>query len=96
VEIAVADEGIGIPAEHLERVFDRFHRVDASNTRKVHGTGLGLHIVRQLVELHGGAIRVESTPGQGSTFRVSLPAAAPGPAASAEASRPADAVPVHA
>ena len=73
VEVAVADEGIGIPIDQLESVFDRFHRVDATDTRRVRGTGLGLYIVRQLVELHGGKVRAESRPGGGSVFRLELP-----------------------
>jgi signal transduction histidine kinase len=76
VTIAVADEGMGIPEEQLDRIFDRFQRVDAPATRGIRGTGLGLFIVRELVELHGGTIRVESTVGRGSTFRFTLPAAA--------------------
>jgi signal transduction histidine kinase len=74
VEVTVADEGIGIPADQLESVFDRFHRVDATDTRRVRGTGLGLYIVRQLVELHGGTVRAEGRPGGGSLFRLELPA----------------------
>jgi PAS domain S-box-containing protein len=73
VEIAVADEGIGIPIDQLETVFDRFHRVDATDTRRVRGTGLGLYIVRQLVDLHGGKIRAEGRLGGGSVFRLELP-----------------------
>ena len=74
VEMTVADEGIGIPSDQLETVFDRFHRVDATDTRRVRGTGLGLYIVRQLVELHGGAVRAEERPGGGTVFRLELPA----------------------
>jgi signal transduction histidine kinase len=74
IEIAVEDEGIGIPADQLESVFDRFHRVDATDTRRVRGTGLGLYIVRQLVELHGGTIRAENREGGGSVLKLTLPA----------------------
>ena len=74
VEIAVTDDGPGIPAEQLEHVFDRFTRGDAGLTQRVGGTGLGLAISKSLVELHGGTIGVESAPGQGATFRVRLPA----------------------
>lgn len=73
VEIEVRDAGIGIPSEHLDRVFERFHRVDTGLTREVEGLGLGLAIARRVVELHGGSIWVESTPGHGSAFHVVLP-----------------------
>jgi two-component system sensor histidine kinase BaeS len=75
VEIAVIDDGPGIPEGQLERIFERFVRGDAGLTQRVGGTGLGLAISRSLVELHGGTIEAESTPGQGSTFRFRLPAA---------------------
>jgi diguanylate cyclase (GGDEF)-like protein len=77
VEVSVTDQGIGIPEEHLERIFERFHRVDSSETRSIPGTGLGLYIVRHLVELHGGTIVAESTAGRGSTFRFTLSPARP-------------------
>ena len=76
--ITVRDPGIGIPLEELPRIFERFYRVDNSNTRKIGGTGLGLAITQALVELHGGRIWVESTPGQGSTFSFTLPLATEG------------------
>lgn len=75
VEISVTDTGPGIPADQLERIFDRFTRGDAGLTQRVGGTGLGLAISKSLVELHGGSIAVESTPGQGATFRLRLPVA---------------------
>ena len=75
VRIAVADHGLGIPADQLERIFDRFQRVDAPATRGIRGTGLGLFIVRELVELHGGTIQVESEVGKGSVFLFTLPIA---------------------
>jgi signal transduction histidine kinase len=75
VEIAVTDNGPGIPTEQLERIFDRFTRGDAGLTQRVGGTGLGLAISKSLVELHGGSIVAESVEGQGSTFRVRLPIA---------------------
>jgi len=75
VEISVTDDGPGIPAEQLDRIFDRFTRGDAGLTQRVGGTGLGLAISKSLVELHGGSIAAESTVGQGSTFRVRLPIA---------------------
>lgn len=73
VEICVRDNGKGIPAEHLESIFERFYRVDTRLTREVGGLGLGLTICKRIVELHGGAIWVESVVGQGSTFHVWLP-----------------------
>ncbi|WP_165064960.1 heavy metal sensor histidine kinase [Paludisphaera rhizosphaerae] len=71
----VSDTGVGIPADSLPRVFDRFYRVDASRSRRTGGTGLGLSIVRAVVERHGGSVETESTPGEGSTFQVVLPVA---------------------
>jgi signal transduction histidine kinase len=76
LEVTVSDQGIGIPDEHLGRIFDRFHRVDTRLTREVDGLGLGLAICRRLVELHGGAIWAESQPGEGSVFHILLPVAA--------------------
>jgi signal transduction histidine kinase/CheY-like chemotaxis protein len=74
LEIIVADNGIGISPEFLPQVFDRFRQLDSSTTRHYGGLGLGLAIVRHLVELHGGTVRVESPgPGQGTTFVVLLP-----------------------
>jgi signal transduction histidine kinase len=79
VEIAVTDDGPGIPESQLDLVFERFTRGDAGLTQRVGGTGLGLAISKSLVDLHGGTIEVESTPGVGSTFLIRLPtAAAPG------------------
>lgn len=80
VVIRVVDNGEGIPAEHLEHLFERFYRVDPSRDRQRGGTGLGLSIVKAIVEAHQGTVWVESTPGKGSTFSVSLPrAVAPQP-----------------
>jgi signal transduction histidine kinase len=76
VEIAVNDNGPGIPESQLDLVFERFTRGDAGLTQRVGGTGLGLAISKSLVDLHGGTIEVESTPGVGSTFLIRLPTAA--------------------
>ena len=81
VEVAVKDDGPGIPADQLEHIFERFTRGDAGLTQRVGGTGLGLAISKSLVELHGGTIEAESTPGKGSNFRFRLPATAAQPGA---------------
>jgi signal transduction histidine kinase len=73
VTIGVSDTGIGIPAEHLPRIFERFYRVDAGRSRSEGGTGLGLAIVKHLVEGHGGRVRAESTVGRGTIVRIELP-----------------------
>lgn len=75
VEIAVTDQGVGIPEEDLDRVFERFFRVDPSRARNTGGTGLGLAIVKHVVQNHGGDIRVWSKAGSGSTFTIRLPEA---------------------
>jgi signal transduction histidine kinase len=76
VEIAVEDTGIGIPAELHAKIFERFYQVDSSTTRQFGGVGIGLAVVKQIVEAHGSRVLVESEPGKGSTFRFHLPAAA--------------------
>ena len=76
--IEVADTGRGIPDEHLDRIFDRFYRVDTARSRKEGGTGLGLAIVKQILEAHGQTIHVESTKGRGTRFWFELPLAAVG------------------
>lgn len=75
VVVEVSDSGIGIPARDLNRIFDLFTRSDTAINRQYEGLGLGLHLVKRLVELHGGRIWVESTPGKGSRFFFSLPIA---------------------
>jgi two-component system, OmpR family, phosphate regulon sensor histidine kinase PhoR len=72
-EVTIADSGIGISEEARERVFERFYKEDKSRTRTAGGSGLGLSIVKKIVELHKGTIRVESLPGAGATFIVKLP-----------------------
>ncbi len=76
VEIAVTDQGVGIPEDEVERVFERFYRSDPARSRNTGGTGLGLSIVKHVVQNHGGDIRVWSQPGRGSTFTIRLPSAA--------------------
>ncbi len=73
VSVTVEDTGEGIPPEHLPHVFERFYRGDEARDRASGGAGLGLAIVRELVEAMGGDITVESTPGQGSRFTFQLP-----------------------
>ncbi len=73
VEIAVSDQGVGIPERELERVFERFYRVDRARSRATGGTGLGLSIVKHVAASHGGAIAVWSVEGEGSTFTIRLP-----------------------
>ncbi len=78
VDITVTDRGIGIPAGELDRIFERFYRVDPARHRSTGGTGLGLSIVKHVAASHGGEVRVWSVPGQGSTFTLTLPRK-PGP-----------------
>jgi len=73
VEVSVSDNGIGIPPEHLSRIFERFYRVDKSRSREEGGTGLGLSIVKHIIEAHGGWVNVDSKPGKGSRFKFFLP-----------------------
>ncbi len=81
IDLAVADHGIGIPARDLERVFERFYRVDLARSRQTGGTGLGLSIVRHVAANHSGDVAVESRLGEGSTFTLRLPLTATGPVA---------------
>jgi len=73
VRVAVEDHGVGIPDHEIDKVFDRFWRGGDPLTRSVKGSGLGLALVKHIVEAHGGTVRVESEPGQGSTFTIVLP-----------------------
>ena len=73
VDVAVTDEGIGIPARDRERIFERFYRVDRARSRSTGGTGLGLAIVRHVAVNHGGSVSVQSVEGEGSTFTLRLP-----------------------
>ena len=73
LEVSVTDEGVGISAEELPKIFDRFYRVKHPKTRQVMGTGLGLSIVKGIAEAHGGTVEVQSEPNKGTTFRVLLP-----------------------
>jgi len=73
VALTVRDTGEGIPADHLGSIFDRFYKVDASRGAAAGGSGLGLSIVKAIVERHGGTVQAESAPGRGTTMRVVLP-----------------------
>lgn len=73
IEVRITDDGIGIPTEAIPQLFEKFFRVDNTETRKISGTGLGLALVKQIIRAHGGWVRVESAPGKGSTFSFSLP-----------------------
>jgi two-component system phosphate regulon sensor histidine kinase PhoR len=73
IVLEVADTGVGIPEQHLDRIFERFYRVDKARSSELGSTGLGLSIVKHLAQAFGGSVSVESQPGRGSTFRVELP-----------------------
>ena len=75
LKVCVADNGPGIAAEHLSRIFERFYRVDKARSRELGGTGLGLAIVKHIVQAHGGKVWVESELEQGSRFYFTLPVA---------------------
>ncbi|HET8949990.1 MAG TPA: ATP-binding protein, partial [Solirubrobacteraceae bacterium] len=83
VELEVTDTGVGIPEDELPRLFERFHRIHGARARSHEGSGIGLALVQELVELHGGEVAVKSAAGQGSTFRITLPARQPGAHAAA-------------
>jgi len=99
VEVMVADQGIGIPRRDLDRVFERFYRVDRARSRDTGGTGLGLAIVRHVATNHGGDVLVSSQEGEGSTFVLRLPASlvvsnpAPAPLSSPDGATPAGTTP---
>jgi two-component system phosphate regulon sensor histidine kinase PhoR len=76
IRISVSDQGIGIPPDQLDKIFERFHKIETEGAGS-EGAGIGLYIVRHLVELHGGKIEVESKFGEGSTFTMELPLAPP-------------------
>ncbi len=76
--IRIRDYGIGIPTEQLEKIFDPFYQIDQSTTRRFGGTGVGLAIVRLILERHGAQVQVTSTPGKGSTFWFTLDLSSPG------------------
>jgi signal transduction histidine kinase len=88
IVIRVTDTGIGIDPSHLPRIFERFWQVDASAQRKYQGAGIGLSLVRDLTEAHGGGVSAESTPGKGTSIVVRLPAPAPGTGSAADSSPP--------
>jgi signal transduction histidine kinase len=73
LKVSVEDHGIGIPADKIQRIFAKFERVDNSDTRKTGGTGIGLFLVKHLVEQHGGKVWAESKLGEGSTFHIVIP-----------------------
>ena len=73
VEFMVADQGVGIPARDLDRIFERFYRVDKARSRGTGGSGLGLSIVRHVATNHGGEVLVSSREGEGSTFVLRIP-----------------------
>lgn len=77
LKFAVSDQGLGIPPEHIEKVFQRFHRVHSGDSQRVGGTGIGLFLTKSLVEAHGGTIYADSTVGEGSTFHFTIPKAPP-------------------
>jgi two-component system sensor histidine kinase SenX3 len=86
VEIAVTDQGIGIADADLDRVFERFYRVDQARSRATGGTGLGLAIVKHIASNHGGGVSVWSVAGSGSTFTIKLPLAASADSSAADRS----------
>jgi signal transduction histidine kinase len=86
IAVAVTDSGIGVPGRDLERIFERFYRVDQARSRDTGGTGLGLAIVRHVAQAHGGEVSVTSVEGQGSTFTIVFPSGEDSPVLHAEES----------
>jgi signal transduction histidine kinase len=82
--LEVSDTGVGIPAGQLARIFERFYQVDGSTTRRYGGTGLGLALVKEIVDAHKGQVSVQSQPGEGSRFTVRFPAPETSPASVSE------------
>jgi signal transduction histidine kinase len=73
VVLSVRDQGIGVPAEALPKLFERFYRAANADTQRISGAGVGLYVVNEIVAQHGGRVSVESQPGHGSTFTITLP-----------------------
>ena len=73
VEVSVEDEGVGIDPKHLPHIFDRFYRADRSRTRATGGSGLGLAIARQIIEAHGGRVKIKSVPDRGTLVTFTMP-----------------------
>jgi signal transduction histidine kinase len=73
IDLSVTDQGLGIPQDEREKIFDKFYRGSTATTRKVRGSGIGLSITKHVAEMHGGEILVESEPGRGSTFTLRIP-----------------------
>jgi signal transduction histidine kinase len=71
--ISITDQGIGIPAEAIPRLFRRFFRAESAKTHRIEGTGIGLYVAKEIITLHGGDVVVESIEGKGSTFTINLP-----------------------
>jgi signal transduction histidine kinase len=71
--VSISDQGIGVPADAMPRLFQRFYRADNADPRHISGMGVGLYVVREILQLHGGHVEVESVEGSGSTFTVVLP-----------------------
>jgi two-component system sensor histidine kinase SenX3 len=94
VELVVTDHGVGIPAAEVDRIFERFYRVDPARARATGGTGLGLSIVKHVAATHGGEVRVWSVPGQGSTFTLALPALVAEPSTTPETTPDTEQAPV--
>ena len=76
LEISVSDQGMGIPKENVDKIFERFYRVDKARSRQMGGTGLGLAIAKEMIEAHGGSIWAKSEEGKGTTIYFTLPMAA--------------------